>query len=210
MFGVKVDFPDLVKVEAAALDEAASGVTEAMREATVKLKTALRSQVEEAGMGRRLANTWRGQAYPKSGNSLEPAGYVWSKAPRIIDAFARGSTIRPVNGAKFLWIPTKNVPRKARGRKMSPDEVDSYFNAEFEIVPSRKRGVYLALIPVISARSTRRPGYRQATKGRLAQGRKQKLVHMFTLVPSVKMPKRFELESAATEAAAYFAARMNG
>jgi hypothetical protein len=124
-------------------------------------------------MGARLSRTWQSEVYPKNKNSLSPAGFVYSKAPKIIDAFSRGATIRPVNGAKYLWLPTKNVPRKGRNRKMTPDEVDSLYNAEFVILPSKRRGVLLAFIPVIAARSGR--GFRQATKGRLKQGRKAQM-----------------------------------
>jgi hypothetical protein len=207
MLGVKIDFPDLGEIEAQALEQAGRDVTDAMREATAFLKDTLREQVTEAGMGRRLANTWRGETYPKNRPSLEPAGFVWTKAPKIIDAFARGATIRPVNGAKYLWLPTKNVPRKGRNRKMTPDEVDSLFNAEFVIRPSRKRGVLLAFIEVVGANSGR--GFRPATSRRLKgrrglAPRQARLVHMFTLIPFARMPKRFDLQGAADAAAAFF------
>lgn len=206
MLKVSVGFPNLAEVEADALEQAGRDVTAAMKYATGALKDNLRGQVLEAGMGRRLANTWRGETYPRGRNSIEPAGYVWTKAPRIIDGFARGATIRPVNGANYLWLPTKNVPRKSRNRKMTPDEVDSLYNAEFVIRPSERRGVFLAFIPVIGAKSGR--GFRQATSGRQRQGRKVQLIHMFTLVKNTKLRKLFDLDAAANEAAAIFAAQL--
>lgn len=205
-FGVTVGLPDFDKVEAEALEEAGQNVTGAMRAATEELKRDLRDQVVQAGMGKRLANTWRGETYPKGKTSLEPAGFVWSKAPKIIDAFSRGVTIRPVNGSKYLWLPTKNVPRKGRNRKMTPDEVDSLFNAEFVIRQSRKRGVLLAYIPVIRSRNNRT--WRRSTKGRQAQGRAVQLVHMFTLISEAVMPKRFDLQAAADQAGTFFARRV--
>lgn len=211
MVGIKIDFPDLARIEAEMRAQTAKDMTQAMRTATEHLKSVLRSQVEEAGMGRRLANTWRGQVYPKGRNAIDPAGFAWTKAPKIIDAFARGATIRPVNGAKFLWLPTRNVPRAGRNRKMTPDQVDSLYNAEFVIRPSRRRGVYLAFIPVVAANSGR--GFREATarrnKGRSnLKARKTQLVHMFTLVPETKMPLRFDLNAAAEAGAARFVAEM--
>lgn len=204
-FGVTVELPDLAEVEVQALDQAGRNLTEAMTEATGFLKDNLRGQVLEAGMGRRLANTWRGETYPKGRSSLSPAGFVWSKAPKIIDAFSRGAAIRPVQGGKYLWLPTKHVPRKGRNRKMTPDEVDSLFNAEFVIRPSRRKGVLLAMIPVIRAKNNRT--WRKATSRRKAQGRSIDLIHMFTLIPEAKMPMRFDLQATAEAAGAFFVRR---
>jgi len=53
----------------------------AMRETTPIAKQELRAQVTSAGLGTRLANTWRSEVYPRSSVSLNPGGYIWSKAP---------------------------------------------------------------------------------------------------------------------------------
>ena len=69
-------------------------VTAAMDDVTAGLKGELREQITGAGLGTRLANTWRGKRYPESGQSADAVAFVWSKAPAIIDAFERGVTIR--------------------------------------------------------------------------------------------------------------------
>jgi len=213
VIGISVKLPDLAAVEEQALDRARRDITGAMREATEHLKNMLRDQVEEAGMGARIARTWRFEVYPKGRAALNPAGEVWSKAPKIIDAFARGATIRPVNGGKYLWIPTKNVPKKGRNRRMTPEEVESSFNIDFEYVPGRKRGTILAFIIAVQAASGR--GFRAASAGRLRgrkglAPRKAKPVLMFVLVKDVKEPKLFDLDAAAAEGAAYFATLVEG
>lgn len=187
----------------------AAASTRAMKRATRDdLLVGLRGQIIQAGMGQRLANTWRGKVYPEKGNSLTPTGYVWSNAPDIIDAFSRGATIRPVNGSNYLWIPTINVPRARRrqgrngrllpGGRLTPDEVEAQFDAEFVILPAKGKGL-TAFIPAIRALNGRKE--RRSTKGRLAQGREERLIPMFNLRRSVKMPKTIDLPSEGDQAA---------
>ncbi|MBA4756288.1 MAG: hypothetical protein H2050_15790 [Sphingobium sp.] len=200
--------------------EIADDVTQIMREETRDLTMDYRQQVRDAGMGNRLANTWRAEVYPKGGRSLNPAGYIWSNAPAIIDAFARGAHIRPVNGAKWLWIPTRNVPARRRGgtyvssvkrsngTRMSPEEVELHFNAELQVVIKGNKGS--AFIDVVLGLSG---GYRRATAGR-TQGRrgmaprKQKTVLMFNLVRGVRMPRLFDLDGPAEKRAVNVARRI--
>ncbi|WP_313337282.1 DUF6441 family protein [Sphingobium yanoikuyae] len=200
--------------------EIAADITAIMTDETTGLRDDYRQQVRDAGMGNRLANTWRAEAYPKGGRSLNPAGYVWSNAPAIIDAFSRGAYIRPVNGGKWLWIPTRNVPARRRagyysssikrsnGTRMSPEEVELHFNAELQIVIDGNKGE--AFIDVVSGLSG---GYRRATAGR-TQGRrgmaprKAKPVLMFTLTKSVRMPRLFDLDGPAERRAANVARRI--
>ncbi|WP_088183584.1 DUF6441 family protein [Sphingobium sp. Z007] len=200
--------------------EIAADITKIMGEETAGLKDDYRRQVRDAGMGNRLANTWRSETYPKGGRSLNPAGYIWSNAPAIIDAFSRGAYIRPVGGAKWLWIPTRNVPARRRGgsyssspkrsngTRMSPEEVELHFNAELDIVIEGSKG--FAFIDVVSGLSG---GYRRATPGRTqgrrgAAPRKAKPVLMFNLVRGVRMPKLFDLDGPAQKRANNVARRI--
>lgn len=205
---------------AAVEKEFSRGATRVMKEETTALKNELRQQITEAGMGKRLADTWRAQVYPKGATSLNPAGFVWSKAPIIIDSYVRGATIRPVNGAKWLWIPTKNVPRRKRagnyssslgkragGTAMTPLEVELHFNSELHVFFESGRG-----FSTIDTVSGLRGGFRPATAGRLAgrrgmAPRKAKPVLMFTLVRGVKMPRLFDLQGPTDRAAGRIARR---
>ena len=47
------------------------------------------------------------------GESAEAAAYVWSRAPKIVDAFDRGVVIRSGSGL-FLAIPTAAVGKSGR------------------------------------------------------------------------------------------------
>jgi hypothetical protein len=79
----------------------------ATKEAGRGLRTDLRRQVASAGLGQRLANSWRDKHYPN--RRLDAASLVYTKAPQIIRAFDEGAAIRSRRG-RFLAIPTENAP----------------------------------------------------------------------------------------------------
>ena len=111
------DLNELLKAELARAERA---VTAGIREATDGLKTELRRQITGAGLGTRLANTWRGEVYPKGQPSIGAAGYVWSKAPGLVRLYAEGAVIRSKQGL-FLAIPTPAAGRFGDGRqKITP------------------------------------------------------------------------------------------
>ncbi len=207
MLKMTVGKPDLGLTFAGLEEEQAQAVTTAMRGATGTLKQELRQQVRGAGLGNRLANTWRGDTYPTSGAALNPAGYVYSNAPTIIDAFARGATIAPLGGKKYLWIPTRNVPKNGQRKPMSPFEVEVAYNQDL-IIRRGKGGRFLAFVSAVRGLS-KRGGVKRVTKGRIAQGRDAELVLMFVLTSSVRIPKKLDLDDAANHAADDFVERFN-
>ena len=69
-----------------------------------------------AGLGKRLANTWRSRSYPEDRRSLKPGGFIWSKAPTIVTAFAYGASIRAKSGG-FLAVPLPAAGKHGDGRK---------------------------------------------------------------------------------------------
>ena len=181
----------------------AAGTTAVMRQVSVGLKGDLRDQVRAAGLSQRLANTWRGNVYPGSGKSLDPATLVFSKAPHIMMSMIEAITIRPINGGKFLAIPTDNTPNK-RGTggaplPMTPVEVEALFNQDLTILRG-KNGRWLGFVNVVEARNKR--GFRRATPRRLAQGRDIHLRLMFVFVPFVRTRKLIDLQGAADRWAA--------
>jgi hypothetical protein len=93
-------------------------VASGTRDAGHGLRTELRRQVTSAGLGQRLANSWRDKHYPNQ--KLDAASLVYTKAPQIIRAFDEGAVIRSRRGL-FLAIPTENAPKKGTdGRRISP------------------------------------------------------------------------------------------
>ena len=196
-----------LRQEADALIAAAGG---GVADATASLEQTLRRQVVGAGLGQRLAGTWRSQLFPPTATGA--AGEVWTVAPLIIQGFDEGATIVARNGSRWLAIPTAAVPPRSWGSKalgghprrlMTPVEVEAAFDRDLRtVLPRGGRVGYLIMDQLVAARSGR--GFRQATSRRLAQGRSAQPVLMFVLVPQVMLSKRLDIAGAVAAAEAEF------
>jgi hypothetical protein len=91
----------------AALDIDVSGqqarAKRAVNAAGMKARDVLRAQTQAAGLGAGVSNAWQVKLYPSRGRADNPASYVYSKAPRIVEAFSTGATITARN-AEYLVI----------------------------------------------------------------------------------------------------------
>jgi len=168
------------------------------RDAGRGLKTELRRQVASAGLGQRLANSWRDQHYPN--RRLDAASLVYTKAPQIIRAFDEGALIRSRRG-RFLAIPTENAPRKGTdGRRISPRTFPEHRFGPLRFVP-RPSGPSLLVVEGLRASFSRKTGelrgFRRATDRARARGDGLTTVVMFLLVPQVKLRKRLDVARAA-------------
>jgi hypothetical protein len=140
---------------AAELKDLKQAVATGTREAGRGLKTELRRQVASAGLGQRLANSWRDKHYPNQ--RLDAASLVYTKAPQIIRAFYEGAVIRSKRG-RFLAIPTENAPRKGTdGRRISPSTFPEHRFGPLRFVP-RSSGPPLLVVMACEPRSVARPG----------------------------------------------------
>ncbi len=184
-------------------DDLATGeraITSAIRGAGTDLKTAWRAQITGAGLGQRLANSIRSQAYPRSGTSLEAAALIWSRAPVIVGAHETGPVIRSKDGF-WLAIPTPAAGRSTRGGRITPLEWERRTGL-------RLRFVYRAGGPSLLVADEARVNVRgqAARKG----GRRRKdgiltgaqTVVIFLLVPQVRLRKRLDLARDAERIAA--------
>lgn len=166
----------------------ARGARNAAEKQAARAKLALRNDVRAAGLGDRLANTWRVTVFPRSASSRthSPAVFVKSTAPEIATAFDQGMTIRSKHGL-WLAIPTESTPRKGR-RLATPVEVEAMFNQDLIFLHGRG-GQMLAFVNAIKAKSGGK--FRRATKRRTKDGRHQnELVLMFVMVRQVTLRKR--------------------
>jgi hypothetical protein len=168
------------------------------RDAGRGLKTELRRQVASAGLGQRLANSWRDQHYPNQ--KLDAASLVYTKAPQIIRAFDEGAVIRSRRG-RFLAIPTENAPRKGtNGKRISPRTFPEHRFGPLRFVP-RPSGPSLLVVDGVRASFSRKSGelrgFRRATGRARRRGQGLTTVVMFLLVPQVKLRKRLDVARAA-------------
>jgi hypothetical protein len=168
------------------------------RSAGQSLKTEIRRQVSSAGLGPRLANSWRDKHYPNQ--KLDAASLVYTKAPQIIRAFDEGAVIRSRRG-RFLAIPTENAPRKGTdGRRISPRTFPEHRFGPLRFVP-RPSGLSLLVVDGLQASLGRKTGelrgFRRATDRARRSGQGLTTVVMFLLVPQVKLRKRLDVARAA-------------
>lgn len=184
---LKLDIaPDIAAMMAAEVAAGERSVTAAMREVGMGLKRAWRGQIVSAGLGPRLASSIRSQLFPRSGESLNAAALVWSKAPVIVGAHDTGPLIRSKDGF-WLAIPTEAAGRGLRGGKITPGEWE------------RRRGMRLRLVyrrtgPSLLVADRARINTRgQAVASRSKTGLGQVTAPIFLLLPQVRLPKRLDL-----------------
>jgi hypothetical protein len=125
------------------------------KEAGRSLKTELRRQVASAGLGQRLANSWRDGHYRNQ--KLDAVSLVYTKAPQIIRAVDQGAVIRSKRG-RFLAIPTENAPRKGiDGRRIKPSTFPEHRLGPLRFVP-RPSGPSLLVVDGLRASISRKSG----------------------------------------------------
>jgi hypothetical protein len=160
-------------------------VTRAVTDASYGLKMNMRRQVLSAGLGRRLANTWRDAVYPKGTISTRAAAVVYTRASKIMEGFDQGTTIRSKDGF-WLAIPTPNAPKRIMGKKTTPANFEKARGIRLQFV-YRKNG------PSLLIAKDMQPSYKRT----LRTGRGHTSVVMFWLVPQVKMPKHLSFKKEA-------------
>ena len=164
------------------------------------LKGRLRADVLSAGLGNRVANTWRGKVFPERGESLTPAAIVYSRAAHIKRAFEEGATIRS-NSGFWLAIPSDNVPdsliRGTRGRgRLTPGILEQRLGIKLRFVPVFREGAKgrfgLLVADKVRRRKGKRGGFAKASARALKKGEAESVV-MFILVPQVTLRKRLHI-----------------
>lgn len=170
-----------------------------VNDATLALKTTLRSQVTAVGLGQRLANTWRSNVKPKEA-SLTADGMVWTKAAYIMRAHAFGAVIRARNG-RFLAIPTREagVRTGGRGAKVTPESWQRRTGRKLIFVPASGSRPALLITDAATGTFTRKGAARTS---RAASPRAPSSVVIFILLPQVRIRKKLNVEGAANAAVA--------
>lgn len=194
-FSFKAD--DTAAVLERAFDDTEKAVSEAMDEVQAGLKDELRGQVVAAGMGQRLANTWRGKRYPEGRPSMNSAAYVWTRAPDIVDAFERGVPIVARN-KRYLAVPTRDAGvshTTVKNKRLTPAIWETETGVKLRFV---QRGGHALLVTDASyvrqpSRWRRRKSFKPI-RTPLTGGRRYLVI--FVLVPMVNPRKRFDVEGA--------------
>lgn len=176
-------------------DEQKKKTTEVVKRLTNGLKQSLRDDIAAAKLGTKLPKTWRSELYPKSGDSLTPAGVVFSTAPHIIDGFDRGGVVR-AKGHKYIAIPSQFAPAHAgRNKSMTPQWFNQGRHGKLEFVKFKR-------IAALVVRNQRKSfatksgdfrGYKKATDAWKRRGGETETVVMFWLIPQVTLRRRLDV-----------------
>jgi hypothetical protein len=173
---------------------AGNAVVSGTRRAADGFKHEMRAQVTSAGLGRRLANSWRGRVYENK--KLDAAGRVWTKAPTIMRAFDEGVTIKSKKGL-WLAIPTHSAPRRGiGGKRISPSTFPEHRFGPLRFVYRGSGKPSLLVVDGLRARGGKRGGFSRAGKRAQASGRGLTTVVMFIMVPQVRLRKRLDFTGA--------------
>jgi len=188
----------LREMMAAEMKAAERAVTAGVQAATNGLKSDLRSQIVAAGLGPRLARTWRGEIYPKGQPSISAAGLVWSKAPGIVRIYEDGATIRSTRGL-YLAIPTPAAGKYGDGgAKITPGGWERRTGQRLRFI-YRRGAASLLVADNMRARRGKRGGFAKASAAALRTGRGLASVPIFILVPQVSFRKRLDVSGASTK-----------
>jgi hypothetical protein len=207
-----------------AADDLRESMSQKLRGAVERtsIKAQAKLRVQAAGMrfkdgGRGVANSWRTKTYPRAGVvTLEPAALVYTNAPRIVEAFANGVTIRARNH-RYLTFPTGyNAVRGRRqnggrnGVRVTPQEMIS--SGKSFLVPFKSGRGYLWCLPLERQQGTTRTGRRKTIysagglatvltgrdryrKVRIADARVRGYVAMYFLMRQVEPGKRLDIDA---------------
>lgn len=182
-----------LRTELAALGrEVRDAANHAVKDQTDALKGDIRRKVVRAKLGNKLAKTWRSKFYNDT-----PAGFIWSKAPALMNSFIDGAVIRAKNG-RYLAIPTDFAPKRGSDRKkITPKNWPSNrFGPLVFVAGKGGRPAMLVSTVVVSDKTGKARKARTLKSGNLSGGAQS--VPMFWLVPQVKIKKRFSIERSVT------------
>lgn len=173
---------------------AETAVTAGVAEITDRIKNDLRGQVAGAGLGNKLAKSWQAKLYPKGKKSIDAAGWVFSKAPKLIRAFDEGTLIKSKDGF-FLAIPTEAAPKRGvGGKRITPSNFPEHSLGRLRFV-YRPGRISLLVVDNLRAGTGKRGGFRKASESALKTGLGLATVVMFFLVPQVKLRKRLDYKA---------------
>lgn len=182
------------------------------------LKKELRQQAESARLGNKIANAWRGAVYPKTGDSLNAAGAVWSNVPHIISAFDKGKIIRVKDRPKHYWlaIPTENAPKRggvgSERLSLTPANFPAHRYGKLRFVPKGENFAYLVVdnLRASYAKGSKvMRGYKKANNKAIRTQQGIISIVMFHLIRQVNPGKRLDVAGAADRAHAFFVNEFN-
>lgn len=175
---------------------ASRSITESIEEVSGKILSELRAETSGA-LGTRVANAWRRKRYPQGRDSMAAAGWIYTKAPNIISAFAQSQLIRS-NKGMWLAIPGPGCPVRVGRKKPTPAMIEAMYRRPLEFVYRPGKPALLVMRDVTASYSRRTGqlrGFRNLSEKRRAAGRGGASIIMFFLVPAVRTRRLIDIDS---------------
>jgi hypothetical protein len=189
---IKADGGQVVKATTEMERIIAKAATQAMRDVGKLAINNGRDIMATAGFSSKFQKSLRVINRPASGYVLNPSEYVHSTI-NYSDIFETGKTI---TGSPFLWLPLPNVPPSADRAHMTPSQ---YVRQVGPLVTMRRPGHLPMLGAVVEqgGKPTRRRLRQTFLKGAFGEKRRATVtIPLFVGVPSVTIPKKFDLKGA--------------
>ncbi len=176
----------------------AKAATLGMRDVGKEAVTKGRQSIAAAGFSSKFQNSLRVINKPPSGYVLNPSAYIHTTI-NYADIFETGKTI---TGSPFLWLPLPSVPPIGGRPHMTPKQ---YTRNVGPLVTMRRPNGLPMLGAVVKGLTKAQPFGRFATRARLRKGRSGKgtttqTIPLFVAVPSVSIPKKFDVKGAVDDA----------
>lgn len=175
---------------------AAGAVTAGVAAGTEGLKTDLRRRIIEAGLGEKLPNAVRGEVYPRGRDSLQAAGWVYTKGKRtlsILQAYSQGATIR-ARGGRYLAIATPEAGLGGgRNARITPSAWRYRRGVPLRLIVPKDKSKPLLLVARLRQGKGKRGGYRVATPAAIKR-KDFDWVVVFILVKQVQIPARLTID----------------
>lgn len=164
------------------------------KQGTEGLKGELQAQIVQAGLGRPLSKSWQSKFYENKSDN--PAGFVYSKAAEIVQAFEAGVLIRAKNGI-WLAIPTENAPKKLEGDRRATPALYVKHIGPLRFVPRDNNSALLVADNFRASYSRKTGQFIGFRKTKAVRPKGRVTVPMFFLVKQAKLQKLLDIERAA-------------
>lgn len=173
-----------------------NGLAAGSKEAADLTKSQLGRDAMAAGLGKRVAFTFRGDVYPKSGRSFSPTVLVYNKAPHIAVSHADGPTVRP-EFSDFMPIPIDGSPADGLRRRNGETLIEAFWrrygNDSLRLI-KRKNGSYQMVARIrANVAGTRFTGVRKTVR---KDGTEYTRLARITSVPVFTLSNRSNIAAA--------------
>jgi hypothetical protein len=180
------------KMMEAQLDKLARVATQTMRSVQNTVKTEGRSAISAGIHSSRLANAFRVNLYPYSGDSINPVVFAYHKVPWA----GQFEDPQPISG--FRWLPIEaNLPG---GKRWTPHDFANQIGPLRRGVAGSKPVLFGEVRVANSGRVLRLPSKRGNTGNTSFSRQQKKWLPVFVGISSITDPKRYDITAVVNKA----------